>query len=1407
MKRGLFKKILCGLLTAALILDYAPVKAAAVEDTGLCPHHSVHTEECGYAPGETGSPCNHQHTEECYREERSCIHVHGDCGYVPGIEGVECDCAAEENGQVVHQEGCGYVETVPEVPCGHVCSEESGCIQKVLDCAHTHDENCGYAEAKEEAPCGFVCAECEGDEKLDKEEKERLEKSEEDEAQAREYGISFDADGGTILDNCPDAYLSGDTVELPAKVVKLGYRFAGWCENDHIYTEISADSAGERNFTALWQEKQTASIRTSQQTFYYDGNGKTYSLMEENGNYLPSRQTGWLVPCSFLSIQRPFGMDGNGYHQGIDLETGCDWPVYAARSGVVTEAAYSPSAGYYVSLNHGDGYASIYMHLSSYDVTPGTSVKVGDVIGYTGRTGVADGYHLHFGISYNGSYVNPEAYVSFYDDGFYLSFAPESGLNTDGLPTEVGSYDMRILRRETETYRAVDLFVPSALVIKEANYGNIGAYGSWVLENGVLTISGLIKNYPPVDQLPWQKYRDQITELVVNSYPEISAGTFEGLEQLEKVTISGANRIGAYAFADCPRLKTIVFTESIPYQIDDTAFYRVCAEAHYTIGDYNSYVEERLKNYGGSLTWIEHGEAAKRIAFQSVDRVPLEVGEDCALRIMAYPYGATADCAFSLDQEGIVVLSQLSFRGCMVRAIAEGSVTITATDKNTGLSTQTTIYTVSTGVKTIECPFQEEIYVDTFGTNRYYQFTPDKTGYYSGTMENFAREGYDSCGFEVNYNNERMTPLNSFYDKNTVQHTFYLIAGRTYDIWMGGNYMRYGATGSFQWKASAEQVNKLSFDQEEIVLDIAQGNTTYGEVSVILEPLTAYGPIQWTCNNTSVLEMMDRYEATCGFQLKEAGRAILTATCNGKTASVSVIAREARELKENETLSLKYDTQYGERIVVFTAKENGNYVFSAENCGYISVAAERYGESWDENTRHVFTRLSAGERVVLEIWPGTDKEAGCKVTVTKAADEAHSMKLGVVNNGDRVSVHAVFTPGNAYESVANWEILTPEILGKSNNYDNSAENTISLCSLKKGEATVRATTDSGLAATITFPVGQCLEAHSYTVEAFEATCKTGGFTVYTCEICGDEKVADRTPALNHNFGDWVTVTMPTPSRAGVQKRSCTRCEVEETREIPYSGNFLDLSGTELEREESVWLDGSPYPVEQGRVELPEEIPATLVCYTYNAASGDVHSQYPTGMRVYRVIQTESGIAAQHIPELDNLLQYSGSSIRIAGNKGIRMITSIRQDTRNALTGNGLAGYRLLEYGTLLAQTGKLGDAPLVLNGANVRSNYAFKKGVADPIFKYADGLIQYTNVLVGFDDSQCAEDIAMRPYVKLMDENGQELTIYGGTVYRSIGYIAYQNRNAFPVGSGAYHYVWSIIHNVYGTRYDGDYKG
>lgn len=137
-----------------------------------------------------------------------------------------------------------------------------------------------------------------------------------------------------------------------------------------------------------------------------------------NGSSTPSSGGSWLRPCSYTYMSSPFGMrqsptsGASTYHQGVDLAAPANTPVYATRSGVVTTTTYSNSAGYYVTINHGDGFSSIYMHLSNYVVSSGQAVSAGQLIGYVGRTGIATGYHLHFGIAYNGAYVNPCAYVS-----------------------------------------------------------------------------------------------------------------------------------------------------------------------------------------------------------------------------------------------------------------------------------------------------------------------------------------------------------------------------------------------------------------------------------------------------------------------------------------------------------------------------------------------------------------------------------------------------------------------------------------------------------------------------------------------------------------------------------------------------------------------------------------------------------------------------------------------------------------------------------------------------------------------------------------------------------------------------------------------------------------------------------
>lgn len=131
-------------------------------------------------------------------------------------------------------------------------------------------------------------------------------------------------------------------------------------------------------------------------------------------------QEGWIRPCSYTLLTSPFGYrdapteGASTFHQGVDLAGPEGTPIYAARSGSVTIARYSNSAGYYVTINHGDGFSSVYMHMTNYVVSVGQKVSQGQLIGYMGSTGISTGSHLHFGIALNGTYVNPAIYVPLY---------------------------------------------------------------------------------------------------------------------------------------------------------------------------------------------------------------------------------------------------------------------------------------------------------------------------------------------------------------------------------------------------------------------------------------------------------------------------------------------------------------------------------------------------------------------------------------------------------------------------------------------------------------------------------------------------------------------------------------------------------------------------------------------------------------------------------------------------------------------------------------------------------------------------------------------------------------------------------------------------------------------------------
>lgn len=98
-------------------------------------------------------------------------------------------------------------------------------------------------------------------------------------------------------------------------------------------------------------------------------------------------------------------------HKGIDVGAATGTPILAAAAGEVVTSKYASSAGNYIMIYHGNSTYTVYMHCSKLYVSEGQQVKQGQTIAAVGSTGYSTGPHLHFGISINGSYVNPLSHV------------------------------------------------------------------------------------------------------------------------------------------------------------------------------------------------------------------------------------------------------------------------------------------------------------------------------------------------------------------------------------------------------------------------------------------------------------------------------------------------------------------------------------------------------------------------------------------------------------------------------------------------------------------------------------------------------------------------------------------------------------------------------------------------------------------------------------------------------------------------------------------------------------------------------------------------------------------------------------------------------------------------------------
>lgn len=142
----------------------------------------------------------------------------------------------------------------------------------------------------------------------------------------------------------------------------------------------------------------------------YNPGGAGGSVVSGNGTFTH--------PCpGYSRISSEFGWrpqplpGASTNHKGIDFAAPTGTPIYAVASGTVVTAGYSGNAGRMITINHGNGLITMYMHCSELYVSAGQSVSKGQNIAAVGSTGNSTGPHLHFQVMLNGTPQNPHKYL------------------------------------------------------------------------------------------------------------------------------------------------------------------------------------------------------------------------------------------------------------------------------------------------------------------------------------------------------------------------------------------------------------------------------------------------------------------------------------------------------------------------------------------------------------------------------------------------------------------------------------------------------------------------------------------------------------------------------------------------------------------------------------------------------------------------------------------------------------------------------------------------------------------------------------------------------------------------------------------------------------------------------------
>jgi murein DD-endopeptidase MepM/ murein hydrolase activator NlpD len=209
---------------------------------------------------------------------------------------------------------------------------------------------------------------------------------------------------GVSLETKPGVYsleLAGEILNKDGNIEKISF-----AKNFNVaagkYPRIKVELSVEHKFTepSPEQQKQIAEGQEVKKDFL----NRVTPEREWSGSFAPPAEAAIL---DVFGSERIFNGKTSSPHLGLDFRVPSGTPVLAMNDATVLLARPLYFEGNFVVLDHGQGFLTLYLHLSEFRVKEGDRVKRGQVIGMSGATGRATGPHLHVAVRWEGTYLDP----------------------------------------------------------------------------------------------------------------------------------------------------------------------------------------------------------------------------------------------------------------------------------------------------------------------------------------------------------------------------------------------------------------------------------------------------------------------------------------------------------------------------------------------------------------------------------------------------------------------------------------------------------------------------------------------------------------------------------------------------------------------------------------------------------------------------------------------------------------------------------------------------------------------------------------------------------------------------------------------------------------------------------------